>query len=51
VLARLPQFPPLAAGEVVTTGSLTSALLVAPGETWSTTLSGIALPPLAITFK
>jgi len=51
VLARLPQFPPLAAGEVVTTGSLTSALLVAPGETWSTTLSGIALPALAITFK
>jgi 2-oxo-3-hexenedioate decarboxylase len=51
VLARLPQFPPLAAGEVVTTGTLTSALLVAPGETWSTTLSGIALPGLAITFK
>ncbi len=51
VLARLPQFPPLAAGDVVTTGTLTSALLVAPGETWSTTLSGIALPGLAITFK
>jgi 2-keto-4-pentenoate hydratase len=51
VLARLPQFPPLAADEVVTTGSLTSALLVVPGETWSTTLSGITLPGLAITFK
>ncbi len=50
-LARLPQCPPLAAGEVVTTGSLTTALDVAPGETWSTTLSGIALPGLAITFK
>jgi 2-oxo-3-hexenedioate decarboxylase len=51
VLARLPQFPPVAAGEVVTTGTLTRALPVAPGETWSTALSGIALPGLAITFK
>jgi 2-oxo-3-hexenedioate decarboxylase len=51
VLARLPQFPPLAAGELVTTGTLTSALRVAPGETWSTTLSGIALPGLSIAFK
>jgi 2-oxo-3-hexenedioate decarboxylase len=51
VLAGMPQFPPVAAGEVVTTGSLTSALLVAPGETWSTTLSGIALPGLSIAFK
>jgi len=51
LLARQPQFPPLAAGEVVTTGTLTSALRVASGENWSTTLSGIALPGLAITFK
>jgi 2-oxo-3-hexenedioate decarboxylase len=51
VLAQLPAFPPVAADEVVTTGSLTPALDVAPGETWSTTLSGIALPGLSITFK
>jgi 2-oxo-3-hexenedioate decarboxylase len=51
VLARLPQCPPVAAGEVVTTGTLTPALDVAPGETWSTTISGIALPGLTITFK
>jgi 2-oxo-3-hexenedioate decarboxylase len=51
LLARQPQFPPVAAGEVVTTGTLTAALLVKPGETWSTTLSGIALPGLTITFK
>jgi 2-oxo-3-hexenedioate decarboxylase len=51
VLARLPQFPPVAAGEVVTTGTLTRALPVAPGESWSAMLSGIALPALAITFK
>jgi 2-oxo-3-hexenedioate decarboxylase len=51
LLAHLPQCPPVAAGEVVTTGSLTPALDIAAGETWSTTLSGIALPGLSITFK
>jgi 2-oxo-3-hexenedioate decarboxylase len=51
VLARLPQFPSVAAGELVTTGSLTAALDVAVGETWSATFAGIALPGLAITFK
>jgi 2-oxo-3-hexenedioate decarboxylase len=51
VLATMPQFPPVAAGELVTTGTLTSALRVAPGEAWSTTLSCIALPGLSITFK
>jgi 2-keto-4-pentenoate hydratase len=51
VLARLPQFPPLAAGEVVTTGTLTAALPVRPGETWSTRLVGINLPGLIVTFR
>jgi 2-oxo-3-hexenedioate decarboxylase len=51
LLARLPQCPPVAAGEVVTTGTLTAALDVSPGESWSTVLSGIPLPGLAITFK
>ncbi|HSD40696.1 MAG: 2-keto-4-pentenoate hydratase [Bacteroidota bacterium] len=51
VLAHLPQSPPVAAGEVVTTGTLTSALRVAPGETWSTTIAGIGLPGLSITFR
>lgn len=51
VLAGMPQFPPVAAGEVVTTGTLTRALPVAPGETWSTAFSGIALPGLSITFR
>jgi 2-oxo-3-hexenedioate decarboxylase len=51
VLARLPQFPPVAAGEVVTTGTLTAALPVQPGERWRTRLDGIALPPLEIEFR
>ncbi len=49
-LASLPLFPPVAAGEMVTTGTLTPALAVGPGETWSTSLTGIPLPGLSITF-
>jgi 2-oxo-3-hexenedioate decarboxylase len=33
-LVTLPQFPPLAAGEVITTGTLTDAWPLSPGETW-----------------
>lgn len=43
VLARDPVDPPLAPGEIVTTGTLTRALPVRAGETWSTELQGIAL--------
>jgi 2-oxo-3-hexenedioate decarboxylase len=50
-LKRLPGFPPVAAGEVVTTGTLTAALAIREGETWSTSLSGIDLPGLTITFR
>ena len=49
VLRGLPQFPPVAAGEIVTTGTLTAALPVRPGETWRTALSGIELPGLSLT--
>ena len=50
LLGTLPQFPPVAAGEIVTTGTLTSALRIEPGETWHTTFAGIDLPGLTITF-
>lgn len=50
LLGRDAVHPPLAAGEIVTTGTLTRALAVAPGESWSTKLSGIALEPIAIRF-
>src|SRR5215204_2284 len=50
VLASDPVNPPLAAGEIVTTGTLTGAFPVAPGETWTTELSGIALDGIAIRF-
>ena len=50
VLAEQSRFAPVQAGEIVTTGTLTVPLPVAPGETWSTMLDGITLPGLSITF-
>jgi 2-oxo-3-hexenedioate decarboxylase len=42
--------PPLKAGEIVSTGTLTRALPVAPGETWHTELSGIPLDGIRLAF-
>jgi 2-oxo-3-hexenedioate decarboxylase len=47
-LARDRAQPPLAAGEIVTTGTLTRAFPVAPGQAWSTVLRGIDLDPLLL---
>ena len=41
VLSRQPQFEPLAAGEVITTGTLTAAMPIQPGETWSSRYEGL----------
>lgn len=49
LLTRQPGFAPVQAGELVTTGTLTDALPVRPGETWSTELTGIGLPGLRVT--
>lgn len=43
--------PPLAAGEIVSTGTLTRALPIAAGETWSTRIGGIDLPGITATFQ
>jgi len=51
VLAKQPQSPPLAAGEVITTGTLTDAHPVVPGETWSTEILGLPLHGLTIVFQ
>ncbi len=50
LLAKQPRASALQAGELVTTGPLTGALPVRPGETWSTDLDGIALPGIAVAF-
>jgi len=41
-----PRFEPIQAGELVTTGTLTSPSPIHGGETWTTELSGIELPGL-----
>jgi 2-oxo-3-hexenedioate decarboxylase len=41
VLAGQLQFEPLTAGEVITTGTLTAAMPIAPGETWSSSYEGL----------
>ena len=51
MLATQPEFDALAAGEIVTTGTLTAALPVKPGETWTSEFSGLALEPLKLTFS
>jgi 2-oxo-3-hexenedioate decarboxylase len=51
VLVRQPQSPSLAAGEIVTTGTLTDAHPVAAGETWSTEIRGLPLAGLRLTFS
>ena len=50
LLTTDPHNPPLHAGEIVTTGTLTRAIPVVPGEIWTTQLSGIGLPGLSVTF-
>ena len=46
VLANDPEAPPLAAHEIVTTGTLTDALPLAPGEFWRTRFDGLPLPDI-----
>lgn len=50
-IARFPDAPPLAAGELVTTGTLTEAMPAVPGETWRSTLDGVPLEGLRLTFR
>jgi 2-oxo-3-hexenedioate decarboxylase len=42
--------PPLRAGEIVTTGTVTGAYPIRPGETWSTSLSAIQLDGISVKF-
>jgi 2-oxo-3-hexenedioate decarboxylase len=51
LLRKQPEAPPLRAGETITTGVLTDAHPVAPGETWRTEISGLPLRGLTIEFR
>jgi len=50
VLATQPRSPPLAAGEIVTTGTLTDAWPVKAGETWTSDYGALGLSGLTLTF-
>jgi 2-keto-4-pentenoate hydratase len=50
VLSGQPQFPRLAAGEIVTTGTITDAWPVAKGETWSSDFGALGLEGITLTF-
>ncbi|MBX3550331.1 MAG: hydratase [Xanthobacteraceae bacterium] len=46
-----PHNPPVAAGEVITTGTVTRAWPVTPGEIWRTEVSGLTLPGIELSFS
>ena len=48
VLGRDPHNPPLRAGEMVTTGTLTRAFPVMRGERWSTRIEGVEMSRMAV---
>jgi len=50
VLATQPRSPPLAAGEIVTTGTLTDAWPVKAGQTWTSDYGALGLSGLTLTF-
>jgi 2-oxo-3-hexenedioate decarboxylase len=50
VLATQPWAPPLAAGEVITTGTVTDAWPVATGETWTSDYGALGVAGLELTF-
>jgi 2-oxo-3-hexenedioate decarboxylase len=50
-LAQRPASEPLRAGEIVTTGTLTQALPVTPGQTWTTVVAGIEIEGLQLRFE
>ncbi len=51
VVAGQPQFTSLAAGEIVTTGTITDAWPVASGETWSSDYGALGLDGLTLVFE
>ena len=51
LLADDPHNPPLCAGEIISTGTLTLAMLVKAGQTWTTKASGIPLEDISVRFE
>ena len=51
VIAKQAHAQPLQSGEMVTTGTLTPAQPIHPGQTWNTNLKGIALSGISVSFE
>jgi 2-oxo-3-hexenedioate decarboxylase len=47
-IARQPGAPPLGAGELISSGTLTTSQPIAAGETWSAEVEGLDLAPLTL---
>jgi 2-oxo-3-hexenedioate decarboxylase len=47
-LARQPGAEPLAAGELISSGTLTASRPISAGERWSADVDGLALDPLQL---
>ena len=50
VIANQPLVLPIQSDELVTTGTLTAALPIEPGQNWTTNLDGIDLPGISVMF-
>jgi 2-oxo-3-hexenedioate decarboxylase len=50
VLSRQPDSEPLAAGEIITTGTLTAAMPIEGGEAWTSSYDGLPVSGLALGF-
>ena len=50
IISKQPRFAPLVAGEIITTGTLTAAFPIKPGEVWNAEYAGIPLSGLELTF-
>jgi 2-oxo-3-hexenedioate decarboxylase len=47
-ISRQPDAEPLAAGEIVSSGTLTESYPIAPGDTWTAVVDGLELPDLTL---
>jgi 2-keto-4-pentenoate hydratase len=50
VLAGQSKYPPLGAGEIITTGTITNMWPIASGETWTSDYGSLGLAGLTVTF-
>jgi len=51
LLPLAPEARPIGPGEIISTGTLTRALPIAPGETWSTVIEGVPIPGISLSFR